>query len=72
MKGIWNLMKNEMMTRDNRQMILDEVNSNLASAQPMFTQAQLDALSFCIISEANALGPGLNYYIHIFFLWIRQ
>jgi hypothetical protein len=61
MKGIWNLMENEMMTRDNRQMILDEVNSNLASAQPMFTQAQLDALTFCIISEANALGPGLNY-----------
>ena len=51
MKGIWNLMENEMMTRDNRQMILDEVNSNLASAQPMFTQAQLDALTFCIISE---------------------
>ena len=53
MKGVWNLMKNEMMTRDNRQMVLDEVNSNLAAAQPGFTQIQQDALSFCITSEAQ-------------------
>jgi len=61
MEGVWNLMENGMMTRDNRQMVLDEVNSLLASAQPGFTQAQLDALTFCIISEANALGPTPNY-----------
>ena len=61
MEGVWNLMENGMMTRENRQIVLDEVNSLLASAQPGFTQAQLDALTFCIISEANALGPTPNY-----------
>jgi len=61
MNGVWKLMENGTMTRDNRQMVLDEVNSHLASAQPGFTQAQLDALTFCIISEANALGPTPNY-----------
>jgi hypothetical protein len=59
--GMWNLMKNNTMTRENRQAVLDEVNSLLASAQPGFTQEQLDALTFCIISEANALGPTPNY-----------
>ena len=61
MEELWNLMENGMMTRENRQIVLDEVNSLLASAQPGFTQAQLDALTFCIISEANALGPTPNY-----------
>jgi hypothetical protein len=61
MEELWNLMENEIMTRENRQMVLDEVNSHLAAAKPGFTQAQLDALTFCIISEANALGPGVNY-----------
>ena len=28
---------------------------------PGLLKAQLDALSFCITTEANALGPGLNY-----------
>ena len=61
MQEVWDLMESEIMTRENRQMVLDEVNGLLASAQPGFTQEQLDALTFCIISEANALGPGVNY-----------
>jgi hypothetical protein len=61
MEDLWNLMENGMMTRENRQQVLDEVNSLLAAAQPGFTQEQLDALTFCIISEANALGPTPNY-----------
>jgi len=61
MQEVWDLMESEMMTRENRQMVLDEVNSLLAAAKPGFTQAQLDALTFCIISEANALGPSPNY-----------
>ncbi len=61
MEGVWNLMENGLMTRYDRQLVLDEVNSLLAAAKPGFTQAQLDALTFCIISEANALGPSPNY-----------
>ena len=61
MKGVWDLMKNEVMTRNDRQLVLDEINSILAAAQPEFTQIQQDALSFCITDETNALGPGLNY-----------
>ena len=61
MEELWNLMENANMTRYDRQQVLDEVNSLLVSAQPGFTQAQLDALTFCIISEANALGPTPNY-----------
>jgi hypothetical protein len=61
MKGIWDLMKSEDMTRNDRQLVLDEINSILATAQPGFTQIQQDALSFCITDETNALGPGLNY-----------
>ena len=61
MDAVWNLMESEMMTRENRQTVLGQVNSHLASAQPGFTQAQLDALTFCIVSEANALGPSPNY-----------
>ena len=61
MKGVWDLMENEVMTRNDRQLVLDEINSVLASAQPGFTQIQQDALSFCITDETTALGPGLNY-----------
>ncbi len=61
MQGVWNLMENGNMTANDRQQVLDEVNSLLAAAKPGFTQAQLDALTFCIISEANALGPTPNY-----------
>jgi hypothetical protein len=61
MDKIWDLMKNEVMTRNDRQLVLDEINSILATAQPGFTQIQQDALSFCITDETNALGPGLNY-----------
>jgi hypothetical protein len=61
MEGVWNLMENEVMTRNDRQMVLDEINSILAAAQPGFTQIQQDALSFCITDETNALGPGVNY-----------
>jgi hypothetical protein len=61
MNGVWDLMKSEVMTRNDRQLVLDEINSILAAAQPGFTQIQQDALSFCITDETNALGPGLNY-----------
>jgi hypothetical protein len=61
MEGIWNLMKNEVMTRNDRQLVLDEINSILAAAQPGFTKIQQDALSFCITDETNALGPSPNY-----------
>ena len=61
MNGVWDLMKSEDMTRNDRQLVLDEINSILAAAQPGFTQIQQDALSFCITDETNALGPGLNY-----------
>jgi hypothetical protein len=61
MEGVWNLMENGLMTRYDRQLVLDEVNSLLAAAQPGFTQVQQDALSFCITSEANSLDPTLNY-----------
>ena len=61
MKGVWDLMKSEDMTRNDRQLVLDEINSMLAAAQPGFTQVQQDATSFCITDETNALGPGINY-----------
>jgi hypothetical protein len=61
MDKIWDLMKNEVMTRNDRQLVLDEINSILATAQPGFTKIQQDALSFCFTDETNALGPGLNY-----------
>ncbi len=61
MEGIWNLMENGSMTRYDRQLVLDEINSLLAAAQPGFTQIQQDALSFCIADETNALGPSPNY-----------
>ena len=61
MEAVWNLMKSEVMTRNDRQLVLDEINSILAAAQPGFTQIQQDALSFCITDETTALGPGVNY-----------
>jgi hypothetical protein len=61
MKGVWGLMKSEDMTRNDRQLVLDEINSILAAAQPGFTQIQQDALSFCFADETTALGPGVNY-----------
>jgi hypothetical protein len=61
MNGVWDVMKNEVMTRNDRQLVLDEINSILAAAQPGFTSIQQDALSICITDETNALGPGLNY-----------
>ena len=61
MEGIWNLMENEVMTRNDRQLVLDEINSILAAAQPGFTQIQQDALSFCFTDETNSLGPSPNY-----------
>jgi hypothetical protein len=61
MAGIWDVMKNGNMTRHDRQAVLDEVNSLLAAAKPGFTKIQQDALSTCIIAEANSLGPTPNY-----------
>jgi hypothetical protein len=61
MSGVWDVMKNGNMTRHDRQAVLDEVNSLLAAAKPGFTKIQLDALSTCIIAEANSLGPTPNY-----------
>lgn len=61
MAGIWDVLKDGNMTAHTRKMVLTEVNSLLAAAQPGFTQIQQDALSFCITDETNALGPGVNY-----------
>ena len=61
MKGIWDLMGNEVMTRNDRQMVLDEIDSILAAAQPGFTQIQQDGLNFCFTDETDALGASPNY-----------
>ena len=61
MEGVWDLMKNQTMTRQDRQMVLDEVNILLADAKPGFTKIQNDELSLCITTELNSLGPTLNY-----------
>ncbi len=61
MVGIWDVMKNGNMTRYDRQLVLNEVNSLLAAAKPGFTQIQQDALSLCITTEVNSLGPTPNY-----------
>jgi hypothetical protein len=61
MEGMWNLMKNGNMTRHDRQLVLDEVNSLLAAAKPGFTKIQQDALSLCITEETNSLGATPNY-----------
>ena len=46
MEGVWDLMKNQTMTRQDRQMVLDEVNSLLADAKPGFTKLQNDESEF--------------------------
>ncbi len=61
MEGVWDLIKNENMTRHDRQLVLDEVNILLANAKPGFTKIQNDELSLCITTELNSLGPTLNY-----------
>lgn len=61
MEGVWDLMKNQNMTRHDRQLVLDEVNSLLADAKPGFTNMLHDELSLCITTELNSLGPTLNY-----------
>jgi hypothetical protein len=61
MVGIWDVLKNGNMTRHDRQMILDEVNSLLTAAKPGFTKIQQDTLMTCITTEANSLGPTPNY-----------
>jgi hypothetical protein len=61
MAEIWKVMQNGNMTRHDRQMVLDEVNGLLAAAKPGFTKIQQDALSLCIITQANSLGPTPNY-----------
>jgi hypothetical protein len=61
MAGIWDMLKDESMTAYDRNVILTEVNSLLAAAQPGFTQIQQDALSKCITNETNSLGRTPNY-----------
>ena len=46
MAGVWDVMKNGNMTRYDRQLVLDEVNSLLADAKPGFTKMQHDAAKF--------------------------
>jgi len=59
--GIWNVLINQNNTARDRQLVLTEVNSLLAASQPGFTQIQQDALSRCITTETNSLGPTPNY-----------
>jgi hypothetical protein len=61
MTGVWDLMKNGNMTRYDRQLVLDEIDSLLTAAKPGFTPIQRDALSLCFTAEANSLGPTSNY-----------
>ncbi len=61
MAGIWDVMENANMTRYDRQLVLDDVNHLLAAAKPGFTKIQQDALSLCITTEVNSLGPTPNY-----------
>ena len=61
MAGIWDVLTNGNMTAHDRKMVLTEVNSLLAAAQPGFTQIQQDALSRCITNETNSLGPTPSY-----------
>lgn len=61
MNGVWDLMKNQNMTRHDRQVALDEINTLLTEAKPGFTSLQNDQLSLCITTEFNSLGPTLNY-----------
>ena len=55
--GMWNVLKDGNMTAHDRKMVLTEVNSLLAAAQPGFTQIQNDALSKCITNKINSLSP---------------
>jgi len=61
MDGVWDLLKNQNMTRYDRQLVLDQVNILLTEAKPGFTELQNDQLSLCITTELNSLGPTLNY-----------
>jgi hypothetical protein len=61
MTGVWDVMKNANMTRYDRQLVLDDINNLLASVKPEFTKIQHDALSLCITTELNSLGPTANY-----------
>lgn len=61
MAGVWDVMNNANMTRYDRQLVLDDMNNLLASAKPGFTKIQHDALSLCITTELNSLGPTTNY-----------
>jgi hypothetical protein len=61
MTGIWYVLINGNNTAHDRQMVLNEVDSLLASSKPGFTQIQQDSLSKCIATETNSLGPTPNY-----------
>ncbi|HET6589567.1 MAG TPA: hypothetical protein VFG45_05325 [Candidatus Nitrosocosmicus sp.] len=61
MTGIWYVLINGNNTAHDRQMVLDEVNSLLATSKPGFTKIQQDSLSRCITNETNSLGPTPNY-----------
>jgi CheY-like chemotaxis protein len=61
MAGIWDVLTNGNMTAHDRKMVLTDVNSLLAAAQPGITQIQQDALSRCITNETNSLGPTPSY-----------
>jgi hypothetical protein len=61
MAGIWDVMNNANMTRYDRQLVLDDIHSLLVSVKPGFTKTQQDALSLCITTELNSLGPTSNY-----------
>jgi hypothetical protein len=61
MTGIWYVLINGNNTAHDRQMVLNEVDSLLASSKPGFTQIQQDSLSRCITTETNSLGPTPNY-----------
>ena len=61
MVGIWYVLINGNNTARDRQLVLTEVNSLLAAAQPGFTQMQQDSLSRCITNATNSLGPTPNY-----------
>ena len=59
--GIWYVLINGNNTAHDRQMVLNEVDSLLASSKPGFTKIQQDSLSRCIGNETNFLGPTPNY-----------
>lgn len=61
MDGVWDLLKNQNMTRYDRQLVLDQVNIALTDAKPGFTKLQNDQISLCITTELNSLGPTTGY-----------